>query len=188
MRVPVNLATRPFVNLRPFLLTTGLLGGVALVLTLVVLVVGVNKWQDRAGTWAKLTRLEREHSRLLAERADLVRELSQPNADALLKRKLFLDGLVQRKQLSWIELFFDLQQHLPARVRIVSLSPSLQEDGRLLLDLRVGSGSVSEIISFLQALEEDKKFQNVVLRSQQEGTGGRRDDLLAQLSAVYVQE
>lgn len=188
MRVPVNLATRPFVNLRPFLLTAGLLGSVTLILTVLVLVVGVNKWQEHASTRAKLTQLEQEHSRLLTERGDLVRELSQPNADALLKRKLFLDGLVQRKQLSWIELFFDLQEHLPPQVRIVSLSPTLQEDGRLLLDLRVAGRSASEVISFLQALEQDNKFQNVVLRSQQEGTGRSGDRLMAQLTTVYVQD
>jgi type IV pilus assembly protein PilN len=188
MRVPINIATRPFVNLRPFLLTAGLLGMVTVVLTVLVLVVGVNKWQEHASTRAKLTQLDRERSRLLVEREDLVRELSQPNADALLQRKLFLDELVERRRLSWIELFFDLQEDLPPQVRIVSLSPTLQEGGRLALDLRVAGRSASDVISFVQALEADKKFQNVVLRSQQEGTGGGSDRLLAQLSAVYAQD
>jgi type IV pilus assembly protein PilN len=188
MRVPVNLATRPFVNVRPFVVTTAVLGGAALVLTLLVLVVGVTTWRERATTLARLHRLDSERVRLITEQRRLETELRTPATQQLLERTHFLNQLIRQKGLSWTELFFDLQQCLPLQVRILSLSPSLREDGHLLVELRVGGASAAAVIDFLRALEEGEKFRDVVLRGQRRGTGSASDEMTAEVTAVYVQE
>jgi len=188
MRTSINLATKPFVNVRPFVVTTAVLGATALVLTLLLLMVGVSTWRERATTLARLRGLESERSRLIAAQARLESELRTPATQQLLERTRFLNQLIRQKGLSWTELFFDLQQCLPRQVRILSLSPSLREDGNVLVELRVGGGSAAAVIEFLQALEEGEKFRDVVLRGQRRGTGASRDEMSAEVTAVYVQE
>lgn len=185
MRVSVNLATKPFVNLRPFLIMTGLFGGLVVVATALTLFLGISHWNEYAEARAKLNNLETKRLGLYAEQRTLVEELSRPQPHALLERKLFLDDLILQRQLSWIELFFDLQEHMPERVRIVSLSPTLREDGGLLLEMRVGAGSPADLISFLSKLEEGSQFQNVILRNQQDGPRGSSDGVLAEVSTTY---
>lgn len=186
MRIPINLATRPFVNTRPFLVTTSVLGSLALVLTAWITVVGVGTWQQESMTRAQTSELEQQKAELVAEQRQLVASLSTPNARRVLERKLFLDRLIQRRRLSWIELFFDLQQHLPRQARILSLSPALLESGNVSLDLRVVGSSSSAVIEFVQALEKGEKFRNVMLLSQSKVSGGAAG-VGATITAVYMQ-
>lgn len=186
MRIPINLATRPFVNTRPFLVTTSVLVSVALVFTVWVTVVGVRTWQQESMTRAQTSELERQKTELVAEQRQLVVSLSTPNAQQVLERKLFLDRLIQRRRLSWIELFVDLQQHLPGQARVLSLSPALLESGDISLDLRVVGSSSSAVIDFVQALEKGEKFRNVMLLAQSE-VSGRAGGVGATITAVYVQ-
>ena len=188
MKAPVNLATRPFVNGRPFVVTTVVLGGVALLLTLLVLVVGVTVWRERTTTVARLHGLDSERVRLIAAQGSLESELRAPATQQLLERTRFLNQLIREKGLSWTELFFDLQQRLPPQVRILSLSPSLREDGHLLVELRVGGASGAAVIEFLRALEEGEKFRDVMLLGQRRGSGAGRDQMTAEVTVVYVQE
>jgi type IV pilus assembly protein PilN len=186
MRLPINLATRPFVNTRPFLVTTTVLGTLALALTAWVTVVGVGTWQQDAMTHAQTSELKSKKAELVAEHRQLIATLSTPNARRVLDRKLFLDRLIQRRRLSWIELFFDLQQHLPRQTRILSLSPALLANGNISLDLRVVGSSPSSVIEFVEALEKGEKFRNVMLLSQNE-VSGRTAGTGATITAVYMQ-
>jgi len=186
MRTSVNLATRPFVNLRPFLVMTLSLGVLALLLTTWVGVVAFRTWSQQTTTRAQLAELERQQLSLARQQHQLVSVLSAPGPRQVLERKLFLDRLIERRSLSWIELFFDLQERLPGRARILSLSPTALEDGALSLNLRVMGDSASAIIEFVQELEEEKKFHNVVLRSQVESEN-RAGGINAVITAVYVQ-
>jgi len=188
MRVPLNLATSPFVPVRRFLLTVGLLGVVALAATLTVGVEAVRVWRGRTATQTRMRELQAERSRLAQEQQRLESELQDPATQEILARTRFLNDLVRRKNLSWTELFFDLQERLPARVRILAVAPSLREDGDLQVELHVGSESAQALIEFLQALEEGEKFREIALRSQSRASGAQADAVTAQVSAVYVQE
>lgn len=188
MRVPLNLATAPFVPVRRFLLTVGLLAVVALAATLAVGVEAVRVWRGRTATQTRTRELQTERARLLIEQQRLERELEDPATQEVLARTRFLNDLVRRKNLSWTELFFDLQERLPARVRILALAPSLRDDGALQVELQVGSESAAALIEFLQALEKGEKFREIMLRSQNRATGTQADAVVAQVSAVYVQE
>lgn len=188
MRNSINLATSPFLPYRRFALTVGLLGALALVLTLVVAVEGVRTWRERTTTQARVRELRAERTRLATAEQRLEAELQDPATQAVLEHTRFLNGLVRQKNLSWTELFFDLQERLPARVRILALSPSLREDGRMQVDLQVGGESGPAVIGFLQALEEGQKFTEVELHSQSHDAGRGADRMVAQVSVVYVQE
>lgn len=188
MRSPVNLATDPFVNYRGFFLTAGLLGLAALGFSLFLAIYGFSLWRETTTTQGKLRQLEARRGQLMDEQRELESELRTPANLGQLERVRFLNLLIRQKSFSWMQLFFDLQERLPLQVRILSLSPTLQEDGSLLVELRLGAASSAAAIEFLQALEQGKKFREVVLHTQAEARGASHDAVEARMSAVYVQE
>lgn len=188
MRSSINLASRPFINYRPFVFTTALLALLALGLTALVVVKAVTTWQEQSRAQARLHELSAQQARLVAEQAQLESELQASTTRELLERTRFLNGLIERKSLSWTELFFDLQDRLPPGVRILTLSRSLRDDGRVEVDLRLGGQSAPAVIEFLRALEEGEKFREVTLHSQSREAGNGPDVIQAQVSAVYAPE
>lgn len=188
MRSSINLASDPFVNLRGFAVTAGILAVAAFGLTLWLLIHGLSTWRETTTTQGKLRGFETQRTRLLSEQHNLENELRAPGTMELLERVRFLNQLIRQKRLSWTQLVFDLQERLPAQVRILSLSPSLREDGSVLVELRLGGASPEAVIDFLRALEQGEKFRDVVLHAQAEGRGTGADAVDARVSAVYVQE
>lgn len=188
MRNTINLATSPFVNYRPFALGAGLLGVVTLAVTVFVAMESVQAWQERTAAQAHLTALKSERARLMAEQQRLESELQDPATQAVLRRTRFLNDLIRQKNLSWTQLFFDVAERLPRQVRILSVSPSLRQDGRLQVELQVGGQSPPAVIEFLRALEDAEKFDQVELHSQNYRGGRGRDAMTAQVSVAYLQE
>jgi len=185
MRTSINLASQPFVDYRGFLLTAGILGLVALGCTVFLLVTGISTWRETTTTQGRLRALESRSAQLATEQHELETELRAPGNLDQLEQVHFANQLIRRKAFSWTQLFFDLQERLPGQVRVLSLSPSLRDDGRVLVEMRVGAGSQGALIEFLQSLEQGQKFRDVALHTQGEGRAGR-DAIDARVTAVYV--
>lgn len=188
MRSSINLASSPFVNYRGFVLTAGLLAVAALSLTVWVGAEGIRAWREGTANRARVRELEDRRAQLAAEQKQLELELQAPGTREVLDRARFFNQLIEQKRLSWTQLFFDLQERLPTRARILSLSPRLRADGLLQVELRVGSESPEVLIEFLHALEEGDKFREITLDSQSTEAVSRGDALVAEVRAVYVQE
>jgi Tfp pilus assembly protein PilN len=185
MRRPLNLATDPFINYRPFAVTTTVLGLVALVLTVALGVEALTIW--RRGTEAQERRFELQQRRqqLAAEQAKLETELRDPATMAVLERAGFFNRLISQKRLSWARLFVDLEKALPARTRVVSLTPRLRDDNRVEVRMRIGADSEDALIELLEALGQSGKFPEYRVESVTGGSG-RGDAVVAQLTAVYA--
>ena len=188
MRSRINLATNPFINYRRFALMAGMLAVVAVGLTVLLGLEGVRSWQDRTGRQAHRRELQGQRARLAAEQQRLESELRAAATQELLERTRFLNQLIQQKRFSWSALFFDLQEQLPPRMRILALSPSLRPDGHLQVELHVGGQSALAVIEFLRALEQAEKFRSLALHSQRRAAGSEPDAVTARVSAIYVQE
>ena len=188
MRPAINLATKPFVSYRDFALAAGTLGVIAVGTTIVLLVMAIGQWQETTSIQGQIRQFEARRDTLRAEQGALESELRAPAAQEVLGQVDFLNQLIRRKSLSWTQLFFDLQERLPDRVRILTLAPSLQKDGSVKVELGLGGDSMAAIIEFLDALPKGNKFRDVQLHSQGEGRGTGRDAVAAQVSAVYVQD
>ena len=185
MRRAVNLASDPFINSRPFMVTASALGLVALALTLWLGVGAFTTWRRGTEAQERLYELEQRRAQLMAEQDQLEQELRVPQTMAVLERAGFFNQLISQKRLSWTRLFVDLEQALPARTRVVSLSPRLRDDGRVEVRMRVGADSENSIVELMDALGKSGKFAEVKLDSQSSETS-RGDAVVAQLIAVYV--
>jgi len=93
--------------------------------------------------------------------------------------------LIGQRSFPWTKIFMDLEQTLPPGVRIVTISPRL-ENGRAEVTLTVGASSDEARIKFLEALERSKVFSKVQVKAEHrpEQAGGA-DKIILDLSVWY---
>ncbi len=157
MRVMLNLASRPFVELRPIL---ALLRTVAAVLAVLMLGqwIALHSLEKKAAVsdanvshWTDRTReLEREWN----EDQAMMRE---PQNAATLTTSEFLNNLFAEKAFSWTAALMDMENVLPGGVQVVSMQPQMTKDGHVLLRLQV-TGERDKAVELVKNLETSKHF------------------------------
>lgn len=183
MNVRLNLATKPLISHRRFLVGSGLL---ALLGGIVFLGLG---WHVYSTLRAQevLRRKEQDNDRraaLLQTRRNELDEFFARPANAKLKeRAAFVNGIIDERSFDWTQMFMDLEKIMPVGVHVISISPQLQK-GRMFVHITVGATSDESKIKFVRAMESSEAFSNVelldVVRSQ---TGNEQ---AVELNAVYV--
>lgn len=159
VRIPINLATEPLRRDRPMIvasavcsvLLAGLLG------TLVYLIAAERG--RAAETRVAVDRLNSEVRTMAAQQAKLDAVLRQPSNASVLERSLLLNTLVDRKSVSWTRIFADLEQVLPANVRVIQVRlPQINARNEVLLDMVVGAQGPGPVIEFLRNLQSSPRF------------------------------
>jgi type IV pilus assembly protein PilN len=157
MRISINLATRPFVELRPFFLRLRIIMGVlavaglSAIITAHVLQVRLDKAQAQ---------IDSLHAKMVAaqlEKQSNERRMHQPANAAVLDRAHFLNALFLRKSFSWTAVMMDLETVLPTGVQVTSIEPSPTADGELIIRLRV-SGDRDRAVQLVRNLERSRRF------------------------------
>jgi type IV pilus assembly protein PilN len=157
MRVTLNLASRPFFELRPLLLRLRLLAAalVALAVTLFFLLRGAESKAAQAQAavqhWAYATdNLQHEWQ----GDQTLMRE---PQNAATLDRSQFLNAEFTRKSFSWTTALMDLELVLPQGVQVISIVPRMTKDGQVEVRLRV-NGPRDKAVQLVSNLEKSPNF------------------------------
>ncbi len=157
MRISVNLATRPFVELRPFFLRLRLVM-VLLVLAGIGAVVAAHLLQkqlDRAQ--ARMTGLQDQMFAVQQEKLHNQQRMREPQNAAVLERAHFLNALFLHKSFSWTAVMMDLETVLPAGVQVTSIEPQVAGNGDVVIRLRV-SGDRDRAVQLVRNLERSRRF------------------------------
>ncbi len=165
MRVQVNLASRPFVELRPFFLRLRLL---MLALALVAAALAFSAHVLGLKAARQQTELDRLRDQTIAlQRARLQTEqrLRQPVNAQVLERAHFLNTLFLRKSFSWTAVMMDLEHVLPSGVQVTSLEPAVATDGDVVIRLRV-AGERDRAVQLVRNLERSQRFLDPRLGSE----------------------
>lgn len=157
MRITLNLASRPFVELRPLFLRLRLLA-VVLIGFAIALLLMLRRTEERAeraeatvGVWTQKTqRLQREWQ----EDQALMRE---PTNAATLGRSEFLNQMFTLKSFSWTAAMMDLENVLPQGLQVISIDPRMTKDGHVLVRLRI-NGPRDKAVDLLVNLEKSPHF------------------------------
>lgn len=157
MRISVNLATRPFVELRPLIarlrLTMGLLALLAIGLGF-----GLHALNKRAQ--AAQARMDDLRGKTLAyqqERQKNEARMRQPQNMAVLQRSEFLNDLFAKKSFSWTSVMMDLERVLPEGLQVTSIEPVIAKDGSVTIRLKV-SGDRDRAVQLVRNLEQSQRF------------------------------
>lgn len=185
MYVKLNLATKPLVSHRRFLVTSALLGllGVVLFASLGWRLYSLRKadedYRARAG------KIEQEMTRLFEQREELKRFFERDENRNLQERARFIDEVIEARSFNWTKMFMDLEHTLPAGVHVVRIEPKL-ERGSVAVKFVVGTANRESRIQLLKAFEESKSFSHIELLSTELPKQGSTDALTVEFSAIYT--
>lgn len=157
MRITLNLATRPFVELRPLLARLRLAMG-----SLLLLAVGLGFWLHALNGKAKVAEGQMEAVRRRTATFEEMRKadeakMRQPQNAAVLERSRFLNAVFARKSFSWTAVMMDLERVLPGGVQVTSIEPQILADGAVTIRLRV-SGDRDRAVQLVRNLETSARF------------------------------
>jgi type IV pilus assembly protein PilN len=157
VRISINLATRPYVELerilKPLRIVLGVLAVLAVVLGIFVYRMNLQaKEQQR-----QVALLDTQANRLERERSANEAQLRQPVNAATLSRNQFLNTLFLRKSFSWTAVLMDLESVLPRGVQVASIEPVVSAAGGVTIRLRV-LGDRDRTVQLVRNLEGSKYF------------------------------
>jgi Tfp pilus assembly protein PilN len=158
VRIPINLASRPFQKTRPMLVASGATAVLLVGLLGLLISLSVTESGQAASTRAEIARLRSELRNMQAEQAQLNSLLRQPENAIVLERNLFLNRLLFAKGISWTRLFDDLAKVMPYNVRVVQIQPQITADRQVYLDMVVAADSPQPVIEMLTRLEKSPLF------------------------------
>jgi len=164
---------------------SSVLGAVALV---VFVSLGVHVYYARkanAEMRSRIANISRQMEALDGQRAGLQRFFSLPENAKLHDRAAFINGLIDARSFNWTRMFMDLEDTLPAGVRVVSISPK-QDKGRVEVKFIVGATTNEAELQFLKALEQSKSFTDVEVLAIRSSTQPNSDPILIELTAQYA--
>jgi type IV pilus assembly protein PilN len=157
MRISVNLATRPFVELRPLFARLRLA-----MVALAVLAIGLGFWLHALNGRARIAQAQMDSLKAKTQQFQQERQanearMRQPQNMAVLERSQFLNDLFERKSFSWTAVMMDLEKVLPMGVQVTSIEPVITKDGDVNIRLRV-SGDRERAVQLVRNLETSQRF------------------------------
>lgn len=177
-----NLATRPFYNERGVRLALAVIAVIALALTAYNAVEVLRLTTQSAGQRQVAERNEAE-ARELRDKARMIRQsLDKVALDAVQAAAREANELIDRRAFSWTDLFNRFETTLPPDVRIASVQPQVDTDGRMLVSITVVSRRVEDLDQFIEALEKTGAFSDVQPRTDSADDDGT---LTSQIQGFY---
>lgn len=170
MRISVNLASRPYVELGPVYnrLRTWMA---------ILAVLGVAMWflyrserNQAQETLARVQAVEHHVQQLRQQRQSYTALMQQPKDAAILKQSDFLNDLFRRKAFSWTATMTDLETVLPSGVEVLAIDPIVAKDGHVTIRLRV-TGQRDRALELIRNLEQSKHFAEPRLAAETLATG-----------------
>lgn len=157
MRITINLATRPFVQLDRVVRQLRIA-----IACLAVLAVALGPWLYSVSATARqqqaqLESLRQQEQRFQHERAANEARLRQPVNAATLSRNQFLNTVFARKSFSWTAVLMDLEEVLPAGVQVSSIEPLVAPTGEVTIRMRV-LGQRDNTVELVRNLEHSRRF------------------------------
>jgi len=157
MRISVNLASRPFVELRPFFARLRILMAI---LAVVAIGLGVALHFERQKLKSAEDAMAIVHNGTVAaqtEKRQNEARMRLPANDSVLKRAHFLNALFAAKSFSWTAVMMDLENVLPTGVQVTSIEPVITPEHDLIIRLRV-AGERDRAVQLVRNLEHSSRF------------------------------
>lgn len=157
MRITINLASRPYVELgsvvKKLRIAMAVLGVVAIGMAIWTYTLD-KKDKERQ---SRLDAINAQTAKLQAERSSNEARMKQPQNAAELARSQFLNQLFARKSFSWTAVLMDLENVLPPGLQVSNIEPQIHVTGDVLIRMRV-AGDRDRAVDLIRNLEKSKHF------------------------------
>jgi type IV pilus assembly protein PilN len=188
VRLNINLATKPYQDIRRVLTQWG---GPVLLLALctVALVwVAVSTWRESRDVNSKIALLQSEIATLDRQHDEALTILRLPQNSSVVDVSKFLNGLIARKSFSWTRVFMQLEEIMPPKLHVVSITPELQpKTNTVEVHLTVAGTSRDAAVELVKRLEQSPSFRNARITEEDQGLSkDSQDTVKFQVTALYV--
>jgi Tfp pilus assembly protein PilN len=164
--ISTNLSTRPFYNER--LVHTVLV----IVGVLVLGVTALNVWtiatlsdkDARQNVQAAGAEKKTDEARQKADR--IRRSIDATELKTVTTAAAEANQLIDERTFSWTQLLSDFERTLPSEVRITTVTPRVDRDGRMFIDVIVVARRAEDVNEFVEKLEAQGGFSDVVPRQE----------------------
>jgi Tfp pilus assembly protein PilN len=166
MRLNINLASQKFEDVRQFYVRWSVAIGFAALL--MALLIGL-AWINFAGSsksGQRIKQLQAEIDDLQKERAAAEAISNLPENHEITTEKNYWNKQINRRQLSWTQLFNDLQRIMPARAYLSSVHPEVTQDNRLKLTLVVMGDTHDNGLELQKKMEKSERFRSPQIMSE----------------------
>ncbi|MGZ4829142.1 MAG: PilN domain-containing protein [Candidatus Angelobacter sp.] len=160
MRLNINLASQKYEDVRQFYVRWSVAIGLAALL--MVLLIGL-AWINFTGSSESSQRikgLQGEIAGLQKQRAAAEAVSNLPENHDVNAQKNYWNQQINRRQLSWTQLFNDLQRIMPARAYLSSVHPEVTPDNRLKLTLVVMGDTHDNGLELQKKMEKSERFRS----------------------------
>ena len=157
MRITVNLASQPYVDLRAILKRLRILMLVLAVLCVPMYLLLRAERGKAEASLARVSAMNNNVRRLEQQQESYQALMRQPQNAAVLTQADFLNGLFRRKAFSWTATMTDLETVLPTGVQVMSIDPEVAKDGSVIIHMRV-SGARDRAVELVRNLEKSRHF------------------------------
>jgi hypothetical protein len=185
MRLGINLATRPYEDPREFWSRWGLAIVALAIFTLALMGWTVHSWTNAGRDRHYISELQGKIAAQDQQRTEAQAFLDMATNRSTRDQSQFLNSLIQRKAFSWTRVFEDLEQVMPPNLHAVSLRPVINDQGEMLLDMRVAGDSRAAAVELVHRMEGSKHFQGAQLISETL-SGDAGNGVSANVISTYV--
>jgi hypothetical protein len=189
MRLNINLATQPYQDMNRFLRKWLVPLAVFALASLALVAWTWHQYSAGRGMNEKIRAQEEQIRKFDQQKTAATEMLAEPGNKEVADTARFLNLLIARKAFSWTRVFMQLEQIMPQRLHVVSISPSLTPSNQLQLTMRVAGDSREQAVDLVRRIETSPSFRAAQLRSetmlpQDQAKGG--DSVVFDISAIYV--
>ncbi len=114
--------------------------------------------------------------------------LGLPQNKSVVEDSKFLNGLIARKSFSWTRVFMQLEQIMPPKLHVVSISPTLQRSTNTMeVHMQVAGSSREAAVELVKRLEKSPSFRNARIAEERATHEQNNPDTVTfQVTALYV--
>ncbi len=183
--IVANLASKPRLNSRPVWVLTGAAVLIGLVLTAVNIRLFLSSSQTLEEQIVRRDMLQIQRNALAEEFSTHAAVLDRVPWKSLNARVNLVNEVLAEHRFSWSELLEHLADVLPWQVRVVSVSPSLGEEG-VTLSLEAVSKDRDGFLDLLDRMVSDSNFDDPRPSRETWPEGGQSSEYLFKMQVVYL--
>jgi Tfp pilus assembly protein PilN len=161
MTLRTNLATRPFYNVRAVQMALVALAVIVIAFTAFNIVELFRLRESESALGSHASDNEAQAQRLRTDATRIRTQIDQKELAAVSAAAREANGIIDRRAFSWTELLEQLEDTLPADVRITTVQPRAEE-GVFRVLLGAEARRTEDVADFIEALEKTGAFHEVV--------------------------
>ncbi len=167
-----NLSTRPFYNARAVRAIIIGVSAVVVAATAYNLAELVRLGMEQRRLSADAVTAESQAQQLTLEAAQIRGRIDPAELATVSAAATEANAIIDRRAFSWTELFTRFEAALPEDVRITAVQPRREADGSFAVSVAVQARRVEGVDGFIEALESQGSFKNVLPTEEQTDADG----------------